>query len=509
MRTDVHPPAWYIFMLPWTKLFGSDLFVIRFPSAVFGAVSIILIYVLATLESDRRTGLFAAGLLAFNGYHIFWSQIARPYSMVCFLGLLSSILLLLTLRGDRRRNLFLLSYIVVSAYGLATTYYFWLLFATHILWVLWRIWSRGVSISGFFRSQLFVLILSSPMIAIAIFQKKHSYLGSDIFYYLKQLVQFGFLFIPDTDALIQNPLPNTINAWFVVLSSILIFIGLFVKKKPFQCSGSDIWSPSMKYLLLICIFSFACILLAAKIFHSEKPERTPQILASSVFPFLIILFGFLCHRFSKNVRSLVVSIFNKIDHQKIPHSLASFLVVVPVVMITGISLIIPFFATQHMLIFVPFLLIALSRGTLSIFPSSMKSPLLYIFVVLVGFLALTHYLSIEYHKSRPQSPTGYKFLAEQWIPNIESSDLIFVQRHWVTTPIFYYLKSDRYRFVGRNYSEEITKNAGSRVWLLSFTGLRISKKIKDALRQYKLSTTITSLRTKALLYVPVSSDPEK
>lgn len=117
---EPHPPAWYLSMWPWTKLFGSDLFIIRLPSVLFGVASVLLIYILGTLEKDRLTALLAAGLLAFIGHHILWSQIARPYSMACSLGLLSTILLLLALRRRHLQRLFLYLYLVITLCGLAT-----------------------------------------------------------------------------------------------------------------------------------------------------------------------------------------------------------------------------------------------------------------------------------------------------------------------------------------------------------------------------------------------------
>ena len=77
VKVEPHPPAYYILMFGWTKIFGTDILALRLPSVLFGVACIVLIYVLCQLEEDRFTGLLAAGMLAFNGLHIFWSQEAK------------------------------------------------------------------------------------------------------------------------------------------------------------------------------------------------------------------------------------------------------------------------------------------------------------------------------------------------------------------------------------------------------------------------------------------------
>ena len=73
----------------------------------------------------RPVGALAAGLLAFNGHHVFWSQLAKMYSMACFLGLLSTVLLILASKDGARRLVFQFLYSGATLIGLATTVYFW------------------------------------------------------------------------------------------------------------------------------------------------------------------------------------------------------------------------------------------------------------------------------------------------------------------------------------------------------------------------------------------------
>ncbi len=74
-------------------------------------------------------------MLAANGLHLYWSQTARMYSMACFLGLLSTVLLVLIIKGAARQRTYRVLYFLFTVAGLATHVYFWAVFATQAVWV--------------------------------------------------------------------------------------------------------------------------------------------------------------------------------------------------------------------------------------------------------------------------------------------------------------------------------------------------------------------------------------
>jgi len=82
------------------------------------------------------------------------------------------------------------------------------------------------------------------------------------------------------------------------------------------------------------------------------------------------------------------------------------------------------------------------------------------------------------------SSRNYKALAEQWIPEIETTDLIFIPHHWAATPIFYYLSEARYHFVNRSDFEEASNLPGSRLWVMYVSASARTDKIKEALKDY-------------------------
>ncbi|MEM3590437.1 MAG: glycosyltransferase family 39 protein, partial [Candidatus Bathyarchaeia archaeon] len=90
---DMHPPLYYMVLSGFLALGESEL-AIRLPSAIFGALTIPLAYWLERRFLGERGGLLAAFLLAISPMHVRYSQEARMYALLAFLGILSLALLL-------------------------------------------------------------------------------------------------------------------------------------------------------------------------------------------------------------------------------------------------------------------------------------------------------------------------------------------------------------------------------------------------------------------------------
>src|SRR5262249_9799170 len=132
--SDTHPPGYYLLMFPWTRVVGTSLTAIRLPSAFFGIASIALIFWFGSLTGWRIAGVLAAVLLAFSGFHVFWSQVARMFALECFLGLAASILLLRIARSTERAGILTAVYVCLILAGLASHVFFWTLFGAHVIW---------------------------------------------------------------------------------------------------------------------------------------------------------------------------------------------------------------------------------------------------------------------------------------------------------------------------------------------------------------------------------------
>jgi mannosyltransferase len=94
----------YYFMLrAWVHI-GDSEFMLRLPSMIFGVLTVLAIYGLAARLFGRLTGLIAAALLSVHGFHIAFSQMARSYSLLLFLLLLTMYLLVSAMESQSTRD---------------------------------------------------------------------------------------------------------------------------------------------------------------------------------------------------------------------------------------------------------------------------------------------------------------------------------------------------------------------------------------------------------------------
>jgi len=98
-----HQSPYFLMMHYWIKLFGQSEFALRLPSAVFGVMSIYIMFLLARrLFNNEKTALLSSYLLAVSTINIYYSQCARPYSIVVFLVLMSFLFLLRALEKNTK-----------------------------------------------------------------------------------------------------------------------------------------------------------------------------------------------------------------------------------------------------------------------------------------------------------------------------------------------------------------------------------------------------------------------
>jgi mannosyltransferase len=99
---DHHAPLHFITV--WLiKSVGSSEFLLRLPSAIAGALTVLVIFFIAKELYSNEAGLIAAALLAVSPYHLQYSQEARMYGMVV---LFVSLALFFFLRSLRTGNLY-------------------------------------------------------------------------------------------------------------------------------------------------------------------------------------------------------------------------------------------------------------------------------------------------------------------------------------------------------------------------------------------------------------------
>lgn len=140
---DIHPPLYYYLLHFWGQFAGWTEFAVAFFSLLFGVLLIALVYRLGRDWIGARAGAFAALLVAFSPYNVWYSQEVRMYTLGAVLGLASVYFGVHALadRGPRGSGeagkgapvrgpwTAVVLYLLVTAAGLYTLYYFLFLIA--------------------------------------------------------------------------------------------------------------------------------------------------------------------------------------------------------------------------------------------------------------------------------------------------------------------------------------------------------------------------------------------
>ena len=124
--SDIHPPLYYLLLRGWRELLGDSEFGLRSLSAFAGVAVVALVVDLGRVAypgRGRPTALLAGLLAALSPALIYYSQEARMYALLALWAALST-LLLLRLPGRAYSHRLALAYVLTSAAGLYTHYFY-------------------------------------------------------------------------------------------------------------------------------------------------------------------------------------------------------------------------------------------------------------------------------------------------------------------------------------------------------------------------------------------------
>lgn len=137
-REGTLPPLYYYVLHFWMPLAGRSEVAVRFPSLLFGVLTVPLVYVLARRTLGTGTAVLAAGAAAVSPFWIYYSQETRTYAQVTALAVLA--LYLLARAGTDRpwagSRWPWVAYSLVAALALSSYYFAGFVLAAGVLWLL-------------------------------------------------------------------------------------------------------------------------------------------------------------------------------------------------------------------------------------------------------------------------------------------------------------------------------------------------------------------------------------
>jgi len=126
-----------VVMRYWIAAFGVSELALRFPSFLFGLLSIWLVYKIALqLSSDKRIALLSAFIVAMLPWLIRYSQEARPYALSVFLVLWSTLLFLRIVQSDGGGKKLYIGYFIAASLAFFSHYLCLPIIGAHFLYLL-------------------------------------------------------------------------------------------------------------------------------------------------------------------------------------------------------------------------------------------------------------------------------------------------------------------------------------------------------------------------------------
>lgn len=493
---EPHPQGYYFLGWVWTKIFGTDLRTLRFPSVLFGTGAVFLIYLLAAKLFGRPVGLISAALLALNGHQIYWSQTARMYEMATFLSLLSTLLLTQLLDGSERKKIKEISYAAVTWLGLFTQIFFWPFLAAQMLFAAW--FSKGVKgqIPRLLKIQTIVAIFGAPLWTHAVYLSREIELGHPSITFAQQFLNFGFLLQPNSPEYNTGDVSSYITIPLTVIAILALATGLRANSDRVALGKAEMESDRLGSIIPISI-GFVLIILGLSLGSWKRQE---YMAITACVPILALLIVPLMGRPLNGIQQFCAS---RLASNLWPSPGVSLMLIscfVPSILLFMVAFVKPLLIDRGFLFLSPYLIVLLALGLNKLVRRKV------LFIPIAVFVISIHAYSYLFYRAVPDA-NDYRSIAQQMIAKMKPNDRIFVpKKSWVSTPLFYDLIGYHDRLVAENYAEALKQNPDARVWLPLFSDQMPSTEMAMSLGCFYEIDQVESHNSRALLLVRKGGD---
>jgi dolichyl-phosphate-mannose-protein mannosyltransferase len=464
---DNHPPAYYLFMWIWTFLAGTGLSALRLPSALIGTATVGLLFVVARRRYGLAVALIAAALLALHGHHIFWSQAARMWVVITFLGVWSVSLLQGLARHWRIGDA--VGYAVVSALGLWTEYYYWPFFFAQVLWALFQD-AHPTRPSRLVGAQMLALVLSAPALIILRIQMgiQVNYLNPRGLPSLIETLEFARLY-PGVFFRNHGGVGAVAFYGLAGAGALLLVASIMHERAPSPLEARNDESGHGHRVLLGLQAASALVVSVLVALGQPLWGSAKRVAIGCALTWLPVAAWWIAGRTWRLWSRALERVRGWRVSELILADLTRVQVLAPLAALFLLSLRTPVAVARGLLLFAPLLLVLMVDGVFRLTGRSLLRGAMCLALLLLS-------LGSAYHYSRlPAGGPEYQALARAVIPRVQDNDLVVVENAWWAEPMHYYMPPGRFRLVEPGAlqrrletEDRCSPSRPSRIWVVGF-----------------------------------------
>ena len=297
IKAMVHAPPLYHFLLHFWMYLGNNEFTIRMLSLITGTLAIPAIYFLAKELYDDKVGLISAFLMGIVPIQVHFSQIARHYSLLILLTIISIYYFVRVLKDQTNTSMWI-GYLFFTFLCMYTHYYAFVIIITSNIVVL-IVEKKLAFYTKWFTSQIILAVSYIPWLSIMLYVEsmRNRSLTNSVSPN-PQLIE-----IPKTFEYFSIGILHTFNSWafdpIILIMAVVLYASLFVLG--LKALRDDPGKQS------IIVLGFLIIpILIAFLFGFKIKVYSPRYLLHTAFAFYILIALALSK--IKNKRIFVVSI---------------------------------------------------------------------------------------------------------------------------------------------------------------------------------------------------------
>ena len=278
--SDVHPPLFYILNYYWSRMFGYAIEAIRFPAAIYFLIAMVVLWLFLKKQGmNDRIVLYTLGLVALSPLYLFFSNFARPYTLMLLLCLGSSYMAY-RMAMDRYDIKKMGLYILLAILAAYTHYYALIVVVTQAIYLITEscLSKKYGTLKDIVIIYLIMFILYLPWMIVMVLQIMYRHNIVQVGFHYFTLRSFTELLLFFGTWYSRSTMFSTLNIVVSCLEVLLLISGIIYAKRNIQ-------NPALRFWVIFLIIPFVMIAISNRLI----PVFTPRNCSIILIPYLVII----------------------------------------------------------------------------------------------------------------------------------------------------------------------------------------------------------------------------